>query len=259
MESDKVIKPIGLLPSIIFFSIPAILTGLLVYVLAPVLDSFGMPLSYIYISILNLPMILLLAIALISVIKERGKISLQIIKDRLRLKKMDRIDWLYTAGLLLFIILFHYLLSFTPVLLSRIPFFTPPKYVPPIADPNMANTVFQNSYLDIPLRGNWWVLVIFVLTIIFNILGEEFLWRGYILPRQERNFKDNAWLVNGLLWNLSHICWRWNMIMLLPGCLAIPFVCQKVKNTYPGIVVHTFLNSLSLIPIIQGIIGIRII
>jgi membrane protease YdiL (CAAX protease family) len=208
-------------------------------------------------------MLLLLVIAFIAIIMERDKkidkISLNDIKDRFRLKKMNKRDWLYTAGLFVFIILFHYLLSFTPRLLSNIPFFIPPEYVPPIANPNINNIVFQESYLGIPLKGNWWVLLIFVLIIIFNIFGEELLWRGYMLPRQERHFTDKAWLVNGLLWDVSHICWRWNMIMILPGCLAIPFVCQKVKNTYPGIIVHTLLNSLSIFPIIQGIIGIRII
>lgn len=259
MSFNKEIKPIGLWSSVAFFSIPAVITGLLTYVLAPVLDSIGMSHSFIYIIILNVPMILLLVIAFIAVTIEGGKISLKDIKDRFRLKRMDKRGWLYTAGLFMFIILFHYLLSFTPRLLSSIPFFRPPQYVPPIANPNIVNTVFQESYLDIPLKGNWWVLAIFAFSLVFNILGEEFLWRGYILPRQERYFMKKAWLVNGLLWNLSHICWRWNMIMILPGCLAIPFVCQKVKNTYPGIIVHVLLNGLSIIPIIQGIIGIRII
>lgn len=154
MSFNKEIKPAGLWSSIAFFSIPAILTGLLVYGLAPVLDGIGMPHPFIYIIILNVPMISLLVIAFIAVIIERGRISLQDIKDRFRLKKMDKIDWLYTAGLFMFIVLFHYLLSFTPRLLSSIPFFMPPKYMPPIANPNIENTVFQEYYLGIPLKGN---------------------------------------------------------------------------------------------------------
>lgn len=254
MSFNKEAKPIGLWMSIIYFSIPAILTALLVYAIAPVLDSIGISKPIIYIIILSVPMNVLLIIALAAVFIERGKISWPDIKDRFRLKKMGKRDWLYTAGLFLVISLFHSLLSFTPKLLSRIPFFMPPIYVPPVANPNIEITVFQESYLDIPLSGNWWVLIIFVLIIFLNIIGEEFLWRGCILPGQEKYFKDKAWLVNGLLWNLSHICWRWNIIMILPGCLLIPFVSQKLKNTYPGIIVHTFLNGLLIVPIMQGII-----
>jgi Type II CAAX prenyl endopeptidase Rce1-like len=37
---------------------------------------------------------------------------------------------------------------------------------------------------------------------LLNILGEEFLWRGVVLPRQEVAFGRRAWVVNGILWLL---------------------------------------------------------
>lgn len=256
MSLNKQMKPIGFFTSAAFFSIPAILTGLLVYVIAPILNGKGVSKPLIYIIIFIVPMILLFIISFITLKIERGRIIWPDMKDRFRLKRMSKRDWLYTSGLLIFIISFHYLLSFTPKALSKLPFFAPPQYVPPVANPNIENIAFQQSYLDIPLKDNWWVLIIFILIMFFNIIGEEFLWRGYILPRQELQYKNKAWLINGLLWNLSHICWRWNMVMILPGCLAIPFVSQKLKNTYPGIIVHTILNGFTIIPIIQGIIGV---
>lgn len=256
MSFDKQIKPIGVFASAVYFSIPAIVTGLLVYVIAPIMIDQGVSKPLIYTIILIVPMMLLFILSFYVLKKERGKITWQDIKDRFRLKKMSKKDWLYTAGLLIFISAFHAFLSFTPKVLSKLPFFTPPQYVPPVANPNIENIVLQQSYLDIPLKNNWWVLIIFFVIMFFNILGEEFLWRGYILPRQELRYNNKAWLVNGLLWNMSHICWRWNMLMILPGCIAIPFLSQKLKNTYPGIIVHTILNGFAIIPIIQGIFGV---
>jgi hypothetical protein len=34
---------------------------------------------------------------------------------------------------------------------------------------------------------------------VLNIVGEEFVWRGVVLPRQEVAFGGRAWLVNGVL------------------------------------------------------------
>jgi membrane protease YdiL (CAAX protease family) len=41
----------------------------------------------------------------------------------------------------------------------------------------------------------------------------------------------------------------------LPTCLAVAFVAQRTKSTWPGIVVHFILNGLAIIPITAGIIG----
>jgi membrane protease YdiL (CAAX protease family) len=41
------------------------------------------------------------------------------------------------------------------------------------------------------------------------------------------------------------VFWKWNLLALLPVCLALSFVASKRKNTWPGIVVHFVTNGLA--------------
>ncbi len=50
---------------------------------------------------------------------------------------------------------------------------------------------------------------------VLNIVGEEFVWRGVALPRQEVAFGGRAWLVNGILWLLFHAAFPWQVLLSL--------------------------------------------
>ena len=88
-----------------------------------------------------------------------------------------------------------------------------------------------------------------------NIVGEELLFRGYLLPLQERAHGRRAWLVNGVMWNLWHVFWRWQMAASLPFHLLVPFVAQKTRSTWPGLVAHGLLNSIVIVLLIRGALG----
>jgi len=45
--------------------------------------------------------------------------------------------------------------------------------------------------------GRYWILGAWLPFFVLNIAGEEFVWRGVVLPRQEVAFGGRAWLVNG--------------------------------------------------------------
>ena len=53
--------------------------------------------------------------------------------------------------------------------------------------------------------------------LIFNIVGEELWWRGYIFPRQEKQHGRFTWVLHGLLWTLFHAFKWWDLIGLVPG------------------------------------------
>lgn len=53
--------------------------------------------------------------------------------------------------------------------------------------------------------GRYWILGAWLPFFVLNIVGEEFVWRGVVLPRQEVAFGGRAWLVNGILWLLFHV------------------------------------------------------
>jgi membrane protease YdiL (CAAX protease family) len=114
------------------------------------------------------------------------------------------------------------------------------------------------AFMGLPLYGQWWLAVYYILVLVFgNIAGEELWWRGYLLPRQEAASGSMAWLSNGLLWVAFHLFFQataWDMIRMMPTCCALAFVAQSRKNTWPGVVAHSVANSGFLIQIVRGIL-----
>ena len=89
----------------------------------------------------------------------------------------------------------------------------------------------------------------------FNIVGEEILWRGYILPRQELFHWKYSWIVNSILWAVFHLCFGVDLIVILfPTLLIIPYVASKTENTTVGIITHALLNGPMFIMVALGII-----
>jgi membrane protease YdiL (CAAX protease family) len=87
--------------------------------------------------------------------------------------------------------------------------------------------------------GRYWILGAWLPFFVLNIIGEEFVWRGVILPRQEVAFGGRAWLVNGILWLLFHAAFPWQVLLtLLPITLILPYVVQRRRSTWSGIVIH---------------------
>jgi hypothetical protein len=43
---------------------------------------------------------------------------------------------------------------------------------------------------------------------------------------------------------------------LMPITLSLAFVCSRLKNTTPGIVIHSVTNGIALIPLLLGILGV---
>lgn len=103
--------------------------------------------------------------------------------------------------------------------------------------------------------GRYWLLLVWLPYWFLNIFGEEFLWRGVMFPRQEIAFGKYTWLVHGLGWGLFHIAFGWQMLItLLPIIFILPFIIQKTKNSWVGIILHGALNGPSFIAICFGLI-----
>ena len=105
------------------------------------------------------------------------------------------------------------------------------------------------------LQGNWIPFFAATVLLVFNILGEEFWWRGVVLPRQELAFGKHVWILHGLMWAVFHIFKWWDVLALVPICLALASVCSRQKHTTPGIVIHGVTNGISLAPRLMAILG----
>jgi len=56
--------------------------------------------------------------------------------------------------------------------------------------------------------------------------------------------------MHGLLWTSFHLFAPWNLLTILPGCLALSYVAQKLKNTWPAIIAHGLANGLLVIVVV---------
>ncbi len=103
--------------------------------------------------------------------------------------------------------------------------------------------------------GRYWLLLVWAPYWILNIFGEEFLWRGVMLPRQELAFGKYTWVIHGFGWGLFHIAFGWQLLLtLIPLIFIQSFIVQKTKNSWIGIIMHGGLNGPSFIAICFGLI-----
>jgi membrane protease YdiL (CAAX protease family) len=102
--------------------------------------------------------------------------------------------------------------------------------------------------------GRYWILGAWLPFFVLNIVGEEFVWRGVVLPRQEVAFGGRAWLVNGILWFLFHAAFPWQVLLtLVPITLILPYVVQRRRSTWVGVVIHAGFGGAGFLAIAFGL------
>lgn len=259
MSSEpRTLKPLPLPQALLYFGIPALVFVLCVYILIPLFIAQGMTEFISYSLSLLIPLVLLLIASLVALRAEGYPLTWVSIQERFRLRRMDRTDWIWTIVSFLVMIIGAGIFGVLGQLLVingwlPLPAKIPTALINPTVDPANVTNVFYAA-LGPNVKGNWGLVLFTVILLVFNIFGEEFWWRGVILPRQELVHGKNTWWIHGILWTLFHAFKYWAWIGLLPVTLALSFVAQKRKNTWPGIITHFAVNGLSLLPIIAAIL-----
>ncbi len=90
------------------------------------------------------------------------------------------------------------------------------------------------------LRGAWgWFAVVVVLAVFNTVLGEELLFRGFLLPRMQTAFGRDDWVVNGVLFALYHVHQPWSMPAALADTVLLALPSRRFRSAWFGIVVHS--------------------
>jgi len=240
MEVEIKIKKLGFLSSFAIYIPAAILMYCMTKYLIPFLSNVtGQETILFWFIVGGLGIFTPLIISGILILKAEGyKISKRTWVERLRFRKITKRDLMWgIAGLILVGILSGLIMKGLELLIGEF-------------DHSPAFMSFE------PLtKGRYWLLLVWAPYWVLNILGEEFLWRGVMLPRQEVAFGKNAWLIHGAGWGLFHIAFGWQlMITLIPLIFIQSYIVQRTKNSWIGVIMHGGLNGPSFLAICFGLI-----
>jgi uncharacterized protein len=90
------------------------------------------------------------------------------------------------------------------------------------------------------LGGAWgWFAIIAALVVFNTVLGEELLFRGYLLPRMNGAFGDRDWIANGALFAVYHLHMPWVIPTALLDTFILSYPSKRYRSALIGIVVHS--------------------
>jgi uncharacterized protein len=90
------------------------------------------------------------------------------------------------------------------------------------------------------LDGAWaWYALIVALFVFTSVLGEELLFRGYLLPRMNGAFGRGDWVANGLLFTGYHLHVPWAMPATLLDTFTLAYPSKRYRSAWIGIAVHS--------------------
>jgi membrane protease YdiL (CAAX protease family) len=185
VSAKQEIRRMGLILSLLFFIIPGALNGLVLYVVTPLLIASGMKSLYAQFLTDSFVFASLLVAAIIAYRLEGRAWTWLGLKDRFRLTRMNGKLWLWVLGGTVVGFIIYYLLTPLGNRLIANGVIPIPAHIPAWLDPRVTTPMVEKINIDAGgLRGNWLLFAMAAGTFFFNIVGEEFWWRGYILPRQ---------------------------------------------------------------------------
>ncbi|MEM8535781.1 MAG: CPBP family intramembrane glutamic endopeptidase [Chloroflexota bacterium] len=253
------VDPVPLWQALLIFGIPGIMIYLGVHYLVPIMVESGIPLVFAWTLAVVGPTVLN-AIIILAYYCSTQKPTFQQFVRRFRLNAPSKnIIW-QVPTMVVVIVILNELLSWTVPYLSQIPILTPPTIIPEIFTnvyESLDGGSNTNTFMGEDLTPDKWWLVPFWLFcwVTLAVIGEEIVWRGYVLPGQEVIYGNYAWLINGLLWNIPfHLYTMHNFFSDMPLYLLLPLVVYRTRNSWVGIGIHALLVSIALVILIPGLL-----
>ena len=194
-------------------------------------------------------------LSMLILFREEGDIRLETIRRRFRLnhpvspktgQKDKRLWWLVLPLLLLiFIVQSKIAPVFNGIWTGLFPFLAEPEG-------------FKMAALFAPeMRalwvGAWNLLALIVLQSVFNAFGEEFIFRGALLPRMKGVFGRWDWVANAVAFGLYHLHQPWGLPGNILSGLLYAFTAGRYRSTWFSIILHSG-QSLFFIFLILGLV-----
>jgi uncharacterized protein len=229
------------------WALAAVPMGVLSWIVFPLLapdfqaDPLGSGVTRLV--LLTLGLIWLFVLSMIVVRREEGDLRWATVKRRLRLNAprepatgVPRARlWLWVVPFLVVIAVVELVLKspIESVWVSVFPF---------LAEPTgqSLDALFGSREILGRLQGAWWFFALFVVQAVFNtILGEEFLFRGVLLPKMEAVFGRWSWVANSVLFGLYHVHQPWGIPNSVVTGLLYTFPAYRFRSTWMSIILHS--------------------
>ena len=214
--------------------------------LSPDFDSDPLGSGVTRLVLLTLGLVWLFVLSMIIVHREEGDLRWATVKRRLRLNApREPATGRPRARLFLWVVPFLVAVAVVQVALastirnawvSVFPFFAEPEGY-------STEAMFQSQETLARLEGAWWFFALFVVFAVFNsILGEEFLFRGVLLPKMEGVFGGFSWVATAVLFGFYHVHQPWGILGSVLTGLLYTFPAYRYRSTWMSIILHSAQN-----------------
>lgn len=207
--------------------------GALAWIVAPqVADSIDGPgaMARALIGTLLLGLVWQFVLAMILVRREQGTLRPSVVREVLWLRSPTSPKTGRRGGRVWLVVpVFLFVVAFQELIPSL-----------PIPDELNALAFFESDEAADLLAGNWAWLAIITAQVLFNtVLGEELLFRGYLLPRMEGAFGRKDWLVNGVIFGAYHLHRPWVIPFGVLDAVAYAYPTKRYRSALLGMAVHS--------------------
>lgn len=201
------------------------------------------------------------ALALIIVYREEGDLRWATVQRRLRLNtpldpktgepRRKLWWWLIPLVILHFVGALFISGALDELSVRLFPFLAPP-----------GEGYFLGDFLMSPeaptyFAGEWGILGMFLVMAVFNILGEEFFWRGVMLPKMNGVFGKWDGVANGVIGGAYHLSQPWQIlgggIFMWTVFMALP--AKYFRSTWVSVIIHGSINVMWSIMILALILS----
>lgn len=245
------------------WALAAIPMGILSWIVYPAaargLESDPLGSGVTRIVLLTIGLAWLLILSLIIVHREEGNLHWGTVKRRLRLNapqdprtgETRRRLWLWVVPFIVGNLAWG--VAITPhaekLWVAIFPFFAePPGY--------SSAVIFESQEIMNRLVGAWWFLGLFVASSAFNVLGEEFLLRGVLLPKMGGVFGRWNWVANGVLFAFYHVHQPWTIAAnVILGIFILAYPSWRFRSTWMGVILHAVENVVFGFLILRLVLG----
>jgi len=218
---------------------------ILVYVIAPALKSrIDMnPVIILWLMII-VGMVWQFVVSLVVLYSELGTLRWSVIRKRMWYQTprdpntgvpKARLLWWVLAGLVL-----NFLATQTPVapFLNNIMMTVFP-FLRPLHD--SGSQLALDAVMSPEYVGAWWLLGLVLVSNLFNhFLGEEWLFRGVLLPKMKGVFGKWDWVANLALFGLYHLNKPWESLGIFTSFLITGWASRRFQSNWIFVIVHGF-------------------